>query len=120
MTINDIKNSSEIPEVSTKEDCLVLKTPTGKHLENYNLEKFVNFIEKYGVSELNKNLKSFNKNIEFVCSVIAQHYSPSAMAIIQFTEENNGFKKLFDFLNELVKPTEKTLNRQKEKQETGC
>ncbi|RZK05831.1 MAG: hypothetical protein EOO46_15600 [Flavobacterium sp.] len=117
VTINEIKNSSDIAQISTKEDCLVLKTPAGKHLENYNLEKFSAFIEQYGADELNKILHSFNENIEFVCSVIAKNYCPNAMAIIQFTDHNSGFKKLFDFLNEVVSPTEKTLKRQRQKQE---
>ena len=117
VTIKEIKKASEITEISTKEDCLVIKTPTGKHLENYNLAKFAGFIEKYGVEELTKKLKSFNNDIGFVCSVIAESYSPSAMAIIQFTEENDGLKKLFNYLNEVVNPTEEILLKQKKKQE---
>ncbi len=116
VTIKEIKESDDISSISTKEDCLILKTPTGKHLENYNLQEFMQFIGKYGQEELNKNLKSFNEDIGFVCSVIAQYYCPSAIAIIQFKESNQGFNKLFDFLNEIVKPTEKTIKRQMERQ----
>lgn len=116
VTIKEIKNSNDINSISTKEDCLILKTPTGKHLENYNLQEFLQFIGKYGQEELNKKLKSFNEDIGFVCSVIAKNYCPSTIAIIQFTETNNGFKKLFEFLDEIVKPTEKTINRQIERQ----
>ena len=117
VTIKEIKNSNQIIEISTKEDCLILKTPTGRHLENYNLEKFSNFIEKYGASELNKKLKSFNADIGFVCSVISKSYCPNAMAIVQFTDDNKGFKKLFDFLNEIVKPTTTTMEKQMKKQQ---
>lgn len=117
VTIQEIKRANDIIEISTKEDCLILKTPTGKHLENYNIKKFGGFIGKYGIDELNKKLKSFNVDIGFVCSVISKNYCPSAMAIIQFTDNNNGFKKLFDFLDEIVKPTSKTMKRQMEKQQ---
>lgn len=116
ITIQEIKTSNEISEISTKEDCLILKTPTGKHLENYNFQHFAQFIEKYGQERLNQKLKSFNKDINFVFSVIAQHYCPSCIAIIQFTESNIGFQKLFAFLDEVILPTEKTIKREKEKQ----
>jgi hypothetical protein len=116
VTIKEIKESDDISSILTKEDCLILKIPTGKHLENYNLQEFMQFIRKYGQDELNKKLKSFNEDIRFVCSVISQHYCPSAIAIVQFTESNQGFKKLFDFLNEIVEPTEKTIKRQRKRQ----
>jgi hypothetical protein len=116
VTIKKIKDSNDISAISTKEHCLILKTPIGKHLENYNLQEFFQFIGKYGQDELNKKLKSFNEDIGFVCSVIAQNYCPSAIAVVQFTETNQGFKKLFEFLDEIVKPTEKTINREIERQ----
>ena len=116
VTMQEIKNSNDINSIASKEECLILKAPKSKHLENYNFQEFLRFIRKYGQEELNKKLKSFNEDIGFVCSVITKNYCPSAIAIIQFTESNRGFKKLFEFLNEIVKPTEKTINRQMERQ----
>ncbi|WP_347157457.1 hypothetical protein [Pontibacter chitinilyticus] len=115
VSIEDIKKSKSIDEISTKEDCLILNNNTGKSLEDFNLKIFDDFISKYGRENLNKKLKSFNKDIEFVCSVFAKNYCPSAIAIIHFSELNTGFKKLFNFFEEIIKPSERTLKRLEEK-----
>lgn len=116
-TIDEIKRSKTIEEIGTKEECLVLKNNIGRDLEQYSFDKFLQFIDKYGRAELNKKLNSFNKDIVFVSSVIAKNYCPQAVAIIQFTDTNHGFQKLFNFFNEIAKPTEKTLRRTRERQE---
>jgi hypothetical protein len=115
-TIDEIKKSKTIAEIGTKEDCLVLKNYIGRDLEQYSFDKFRQFIKEYGQAELNKKLNSFNDDIVFVSSVIAKHYCPQAIAIIQLTDTNSGFQKLFSFLDEVIKPTEKTFERMKERQ----
>jgi len=116
ITIDEIKRSKAITEIGTQEECLVLKNNIGRDLEQYNFDKFLNFIKKYGRAKLNKKLKSFNDDIVFVSSVIAKYYCPRAVLIIQFTDANTGFQKLFSFLDEIIKPTEKTFKRMKERQ----
>lgn len=116
VTIEQIKQSNNLSDVSTEAECLILKSTIGKDLEKYNIEVFCRFMDKYGKDYLNKKLKSFNKDIEFVLSVIAKNYCPEAFAIIHFSKENVGFKSLFEYLNEIVEPTEKTLNREREHQ----
>ena len=119
VSIEQIKKAKDIIQVTSKEDCLILKTPNGKHLENYNQKIFQNFIEKRGLEFLNKKLNSFNDDIRFIFSVIAQNYSPSALAVINFSEQSKGIDILFNFLDEVVKPSKETLNKTKRKEESG-
>ena len=81
-----------------------------------HLKKFTEFINQFGLTKLNDKLKSFNNDVRFVFSMIAEHYCPRAIAIIQFTEANSGFKKLFKFLDDVVEPSKKTIDRTMEKQ----
>ncbi|PKP23042.1 MAG: hypothetical protein CVU05_01305 [Bacteroidetes bacterium HGW-Bacteroidetes-21] len=116
VTMEEIKKASNIEDVGTKEDCIILNGNIGTDLEYFNLSKFSKFINSRGKDFLNEKLKSFNKDIGFVLSVIAKQYSPQAIAVIQYSEPNNGFKKLFDYLNEVHSPSEKTDLRMQEKQ----
>jgi hypothetical protein len=113
VTIEQIKQSNDLSDVSTEAECLILKSPIGKDLEKYNIEIFYRFIDKYSKDYLNKKLKSFNEDIGFVLSVIAKNYCPGAFAVIHFSKGNVGFKSLFEYLNEIVEPTEKTFNRER-------
>lgn len=116
ITINQIKNCEDIELIASNEDCIIFESNIGSHLENYNLQKFADFTNTYGRKKLEKHLNSFNTDLDFVFSVIAKNYSPSAIAIIHFSNDNIGINKLFDFLNEVVTPTNKTLDREKERQ----
>ncbi len=116
VTIEQIKQSNDLSDVSTEAECLILKSTIGKDLEKYNIEIFCRFMDKYGKDYLNDKLKSFSKDIGFVLSVIAKNYCPEAFVIIHFSKENVGFKSLFEYLNEIAEPTEKTFNREREKQ----
>ncbi|MCH8215776.1 MAG: hypothetical protein IH892_03275, partial [Planctomycetes bacterium] len=114
--INEIKKANHIADIGSRESCVVLKNHIGPDLERYSFAKFAEFVNSRGRDELNNSLKSFNEDIVFVFSVIAKQYFPQAMAVIQFTENNEGFDKLFSFLNEVISPSEKTLERMREKQ----
>lgn len=116
ITLEEIKKVNTISDIATKEECLVLKNNIGRDLEKYNFDKFIHFIKKYGRAKLNKKLNSFNDDIVFVSSVIAKYYCPQAVAIIHFSDSNAGFQRLFNFINEVVEPTEKTFKRMKERQ----
>lgn len=114
--IDEIKKAKDIKEVCSREICVVLKNHIGPDLERYNFTKFAEFVNLRGRDELNSILKSFNEDVVFVFSVIAKEYCPEAFAVIQFTEDGKGFEKLFSFFNEVISPSEKTLERMREKQ----
>lgn len=109
INMTTIQKSKDIEEVSTKQDYLMLQYHIGKDLEKHNKQVFQKFIKKHGKSRLNKKLKSFNKNIEHVCDVISQSFCPQAILIIQHNEDNKGFNKLFELMDETNLPSEKTI-----------
>lgn len=115
VTIEQIKQSNDLRDISTEAECLILKSSIGKDLEKYNNEILYQLVNKYGTAHLNKKLKSYNDDIEFVLSVIAKNYCQAAFAIIHFSKGNAGFKSLFKYLSEIVEPTEKTLSRERKK-----
>jgi len=116
VTIEEIKIAKNIEDIGTKEDCFVLNGNIVPDLESYNFSKFSEFINSRGRDNLNKKLNSFNDDIAFVFSVIAKYYCPQAIAVIQHSQTNEGFKKLFDFLDEVNFPSEKTIHRMQEKE----
>ena len=107
--IGTIRQANNIEDVSTKEDCVVLKTHNSKDLQQHSMNVFNEFIERYPEAPLNRRLKSFNQDIRHVCTVIAKHFCPEALFIINHTPESKGFEKLFGLLDELAVPTEKTI-----------
>ena len=115
-TMKDIKQSNNVDDIGTKEDCLILNGNIGTNLQRFSMSKFSEFVNERGRSFLNNKLKSFNEDISFVFSVIAEHYCPQAIAVVQHSESNRGFNKLFNFLNEVHDPTEKTLTRIRERE----
>lgn len=116
-TIENIKAAEEILQFATKEDCLVLDTNIGKDLERHNLGIFSRFISQYTDILLNQKLKSFNKDIKFVCNVISSTYSPSCILVIQHSSDSKGFEKLFKYMDEIVKPSKDTIDAIKKKYE---
>jgi hypothetical protein len=108
VTIEDIKANDDILKIATKEDCIVLETKIGKDLEKHNRKVFQNFLSKYDRSKLNHKLKSFNTDIDFVCSVISESYCPQAILVIRHTSDNKALIRLFDLLNDIIKPSKKT------------
>lgn len=108
ITIEEIKSTDNILDISTKENCVVLETNTGKELERHNQKVFSKFIEKYGKRFLNDRLKSFNTDVEFIFEVLSANYCPESILIIQHTEDNAAFNTLFNLLDNIVKPSKET------------
>ncbi|OQP43448.1 hypothetical protein A4H97_11075 [Niastella yeongjuensis] len=112
-TIEKIKETENLLDIATKEDCLVLQTKIGKDLQRHNRKLFSEFINERGEEILNKKLKSFNDDIGFVCEVISSNYCPESILVIQHTPDNKAFEKLFELFDDVVspsKPTHKYLN----------
>jgi len=103
-SIDSIKQSDNIEEIATKESCLVIKNKAGVDLENYNLSIFHNFVNEFGREKLQKKLNTFNKDLDFVLSVIAKHYSPTCFVVVHYSKENNGLENLFKYIDRVIKP----------------
>lgn len=109
-TIERIKEADSLFEVATKEDCLILEIKIGKDLERHNKNIFADFIKRYDKKVLAEKLSSFNEDIDFVCHVISSNYAPRSILVIQHTPDNKAFNKLFDLMDEIANPTEKTIS----------
>lgn len=109
-TIEKIKATDDLLDIATKEDCLVLQTSIGKDLQRHNQRIFNEFIRERGHEFLNSKLNSFNDDFRFVSQVISSTYCPQSVLVVQHTSDNKAFEKLFELLDEIVSPSEKTKN----------
>lgn len=103
-SIDLIKKSDSIKDITTKENCLIVKNNAGVDLENYNLSVFQRFISEYGKEKLQKKLNSFNEDLNFVISVIAKHYSPSCFVVINYSKDNDTLNDFFAYIDRVIKP----------------
>lgn len=117
--ISDIKNSNNIEDIATEENCLVIKNKIGIDLFNYNRETFERFSNEIGKDELSSQLNTFNTDLDFVFSVISQHYAPTCFVVLHYSKENNGLKKLFNYIEKYINPDKEVLNMiEKNKEES--
>ncbi len=109
INIDTIRKTDKLEDISTKEDYLILKTPNGKDLQRHSLNVFTEFINRYDKVTLNKLLKSYDKDISLICSAIARSFCPEGIFVIHHSKDSKGFEKLFELMDELAIPTEKTI-----------
>lgn len=105
-TINDIKNSDDIEAIAERKNSLVIKCKAGIELERYNYSVFQKFINGHGKQKLSQLLNTFNSDIDFVMSVIAKHFSPSCIIVLEHNEKNESFEKLFQYMDLVIRPTD--------------
>ncbi|MBT2561189.1 hypothetical protein J7E50_10135 [Pedobacter sp. ISL-68] len=104
VAIETIKSANEIEDISSEEPFLVVKTTAGIELETYNKMIFQEFVKEYDKETLKKLLKSFNKDVDFVMSVIAKNYSPTCMIVLHYSKESNGFDDFFKYIDRVFNP----------------
>jgi len=114
-SIEVIKSSDSIEKIATKETSLIVKNNKSVHLKNYNYSIFQDFIKEFGRAKLEKHLNSFNTDLDFVMSVISEHYCPSCFVIIHHSQENIAFEELFNYINRVLKPDKEVIDAMKEK-----
>jgi len=107
--IDTIKATEKIEEVSEIASYLVVKSKPGIALETYNNRIFKSFIDEHGKENLEKRLHSFNKDLEFVMTVIAKEYCPSSIVVIHYSKERNGFEDFFNYIDNVLYPNEETV-----------
>ncbi len=103
--IRSIESASQIEEVADKEDCLIMKVPKSVHLRNHSLNVLTIALHRYKRNELQKVLSSFNKDLDFVLSVVAQEYCPQAMVVLRHDSDCASLKKLFAYLKDTLAPS---------------
>jgi len=117
VTISDIKNSTLIEEIADRHNLLVVKNSIGPELEQYNLHIFQQFIDKFGEEKLTEHNRSHRENIYQLFGSIAANDCPSSFVIIQYTEQNAGFEKFFDFVNQVIIPPQELLDEIKKRED---
>ena len=50
-------------------------------------------------------------------SVIAEHYSPSCIVVLEHNANNDSFEKLFKFIDSVINPTEEIFDMIKKRNE---
>jgi hypothetical protein len=115
--IETIKKAENIEDISEKAPFLIVKNKIGIDLESYNNHIFQAFINEYGKEKLEKHLFSFNKDVDFVMSVIAKNHCPSCIAVIHYSKEENGLEQFFDYIDRVFSPDQEILDLIKKKKE---
>jgi hypothetical protein len=114
-SIDIIKASNNIEEIATKENCLIVKNNKSVNLKDYNYSIFQDFISEFGREKLEKHLNSFNTDLDFVMSVISEHYCPSCFVVIHHSKENIAFEELFNYIKRVFKPDKEVIDLIKDK-----
>lgn len=114
-SIENIKSSDSIEKIATKETSLIVKNNKSVHLKRYNDSIFQSFINEFGREKLEKHLKTFNTDLDFVMSVISEHYCPSCFVVLHHSQENASFDELFGYVNRVLKPDKEVFDVIKEK-----
>lgn len=102
ITIKDIKSSESIEEVSTKENCIILKTTTDSGLEKYNMGIFSSFIDEFGEEELNASLINNENDIRTILELKSSYSCPEAIIVMHYDNENPVFNKLFNLFDQIA------------------
>lgn len=103
-SIDQIKSADKVEDISTQEDILIIKTKPSIELEQHTYSTIQSLINSHNRELFEKKLNSFNEDLDFVVSVIAQHYSPKCIVVLQHSKDNKGLNKLFSFLDRIIEP----------------
>jgi hypothetical protein len=107
VTLNAIRGASQIEEVGTEEDCLVLKCKPGIDLRQYNQQAFDTLGQDHA-DQLASSLNTFTKDSNFLFSVLADRY-PSTTVVISVAKGFQAFDRFFRYVDEVLNPPEDLL-----------
>lgn len=105
-TIQKIREARDIEDVAAKSDCFVLKYFPGAELQRYNRKVLQAHLDRSDSRKIKSAFKSYTKDLSHWYSNLAGHQCPRAMVIISVANSNSGLDRLFDYLDELVKPSQ--------------
>ena len=104
ISIDEIRNAENIEDISTKEDILVIKTKPSIELEQHTFSTIQKLIGSHNRNLFKEKLNSFNDDLGFVISAIAQQDAPSCLVVLHHSKDNRGLNKLFSFIDRVIKP----------------
>lgn len=106
LTTVDIENCDDIDKISTKHDFLFFDHKIGEKLRYYNHASLTNFFAKISEDQFNLKNNSFTKDLSHFINVLSQHYCPKIILIMHHDEMHENYKKLFDYINFMIKPSQ--------------
>lgn len=106
-SVGDIEAANVIEEVATAQSCLVMNYKTGVELRRHNEQVLYSVKERLGEAALCKALNSTFKDIDHLLAVLADHYAPRAIVVMNPTV--GAFDHLFSYVDELLTPSENLL-----------
>lgn len=105
VTLDSIRGASEVEDVATEEDCLVLKYQAGVELRQHNLGVLQAAGSSLGGEALKASLSTFTDDFGHLFSVLADQ-SPEAVVIISVRNNWGAFDHFLRYVEEILKPSE--------------
>jgi hypothetical protein len=110
VTLEEIKEASDIAEVAESLDCLVLNTPSGLHLQRHSREIISEARGRIGDPKLRERLATFTDDLNHLFNVIVRYRCPSSMAIVHWSAGRSGLEKLFSHIDKQIQRSKKVIN----------
>jgi hypothetical protein len=104
-TLDAIRNASAFEDVSKGEECLVVKYQPGVGLRNYNLQALHDLEARMGEDALKSAIHTFTDDVAHLFSVLAD-CSPRLIVVISIANGWHAFDRFFDYVNEVLSPSE--------------
>jgi hypothetical protein len=102
--IEDIRNAKDLVDVATREHCIVLNHDIGVELYRHNAKAFAAVRQRIGDQKLKMALCSFTKDLDHFFTVLAYHYTPRAIAVVEIGSEQEGMDRVFHYLDDIIDP----------------
>ncbi|WP_259068965.1 hypothetical protein HDF24_05940 [Mucilaginibacter sp. X4EP1] len=112
-SINSIKNASQISDLATAYDILLIEPSSSLDLKNYAYKKLNDFEEKYSKKYLNERLdkkfKERGRDFEYYKNEISGF--PNGILIVNHALISKALKKLLLAFNEIAQPSQNLKNQ---------
>src|SRR5690606_22299756 len=109
ISIDEIKNCNKMSDIATKTNRLIIRNSIGVDLEKYNNIRFKSFENEAGKAVLEDKLNTFNKDLDFVWSVLSKTYSPECILVLHYSKDDNGLEELLNYIKRFVNPDKDTI-----------
>jgi hypothetical protein len=112
LTTKNIKSAKLIDDISTKHDFLLFHNKIGEDLKNHNYHRLASFLLSKSEQFKERNT-SFAEDIEHFIDVLASRLCPECILIMHHDDDHANYKKLFDYINFIMLPSDKRNKRMK-------
>jgi hypothetical protein len=107
LTTVDIEKAEDIDDISKKEDFLMFHNKIGEGLKRHNQIAISNYFTSIGTNLFKERNHSFSEDLPHFINVLSQHYCPEIILIMHHDKFHSNYKKLFDYIDFMIKPSDK-------------